>query len=152
VEARVNLADVYRARGAESEAESVLRQGIANTPRAAALHYALGLTLVREKRPADGLREFGEAAKLAPENARYAYVYAIALNSTGSAAAATALLERTHQQHPTDRDVLLALFSIARDKGDRAAALGYARALSQLSPTDIQLRLLIRQLEQSGTP
>ena len=48
VEARVNLADVYRARGAEAEVESVLREGIAKTPRAAPLHHALGLVLVRK--------------------------------------------------------------------------------------------------------
>ena len=38
-------------------------------------------------------REFGEAAKLAPENARYAYVYAVALNDGGRAAEALKVLD-----------------------------------------------------------
>ncbi len=83
VEARVNLADLHRARGADGEAETVLRKGIALEPRAAPLHHALGLALVRQKQTAAAVRELGEAAKLAPANARYAYVYAVALHDTG---------------------------------------------------------------------
>ena len=62
-----------------------------------------------------------------------------------------ALLEETHRRHPTDRDVLLALISIARDNGDGATALAHARELAALYPDDMQVRLLVRQLEQ-GQP
>jgi hypothetical protein len=37
------------------------------------------------------------------------------------------LLERAHRQHPTDRDLLTALISIARDTGDFGTALRHAR-------------------------
>src|SRR5207244_11153171 len=80
VETRVNLADLYRARGVESEAEGVLRQGLVNLPRAAPLHHALGLTLVRQKRHSDAHREVEQAAKLAPGHARYANVYEVSLS------------------------------------------------------------------------
>jgi hypothetical protein len=33
---------------------------------------------------------------------RYAYVYAVALNSSGAAKEAMVLLEEAHQQHPAD--------------------------------------------------
>ena len=49
--------------------------------------------------------------ELAPDNARYAYVYAVALNSTGAQGDALALLEQAHRQHPADRDVLTVLVS-----------------------------------------
>ena len=55
--AYANLADLYRAGGSEGEAEKALRQGIARNPREAVLHHTLGLTLIREKRNAEGLRE-----------------------------------------------------------------------------------------------
>ncbi len=89
-----------------------------------------------------------EASELAPGNGRCAYVYAIALNSTGASAQAMALLEHAHRQHPTDRDVLVALVSIARDTADLATALVHARELATLSPTDMQLRMLVLDLEE----
>jgi len=42
-----------------------------------------------------------------------------------------ALLEHAHQQHPTDREILMALVSIARDTGNFAVALRHARELAR---------------------
>ena len=81
--AYANLADLYRARGAEGEAVAVLREGLARNPRGAVLHHALGLSLVRQKQTAESLSRCKTAADLAPENARFAYVYAVALNGAG---------------------------------------------------------------------
>jgi hypothetical protein len=53
-----------------------------------------------------------------PRTTRYAYVYAVALNSTGGAADALALLERTHLRRPAERDVLTALVLMEQDRGD----------------------------------
>ena len=83
VGAYVNLADAWRQLGREPEAEKVLRQGLAVLPRDADLHHALGLLLTRKGDKAAALNEFVEAARLAPDNARYAYVHAIAVNSAG---------------------------------------------------------------------
>jgi hypothetical protein len=41
----------------------------------------------------------------------------VALNSNGAAGEALALLEEAYRQHPADREVLMALVSIARDQG-----------------------------------
>ena len=93
-------------------------------------------------------RNCASASELAPDNTRYAYVYAIALNSTGTPAEARALLERVHQQHPTDRDVLLALVLMARDANDVSTALRHARELLMLAPADPQLRAIIVDLQK----
>jgi predicted Zn-dependent protease len=74
------------------------------------------------------------AQELAPDNARYTYIYAVALNSTGAHGEAAALLDRTHRQHPADRDALTVLVSIAQDRGDLAAALSQARELPSSIP------------------
>jgi Flp pilus assembly protein TadD len=92
--------------------------------------------------------ELRQASELAPGNARYAYVYAIALNSIGAGTSAMELLEATHKRHPADRDTLLALVSIARETGDFATALTHARELVTLYPTDMQLRMLVLDLEK----
>ena len=58
----------------------------------AGLRHALGLTLTRQKRPADALAEFRAATEIEPDRARYAYVYAVALHSAGQVDEAIALL------------------------------------------------------------
>jgi hypothetical protein len=58
-----------------------------------------------------------------------------------------ALLERTHQRHPTDRDVLLALVSFAQNAGG-LAALRYAHEIAALYPADPQVRKRVSDLEK----
>ena len=119
-------------------------------PNNADVRHSLGLLLVRQHDYAEALDQLRQASELAPDNARYAYVYAIALNSTGAPEPAMALLERTHQRHPTDRDVLVALVSIARESGDVSKALIHAKELAALNPGDEQINRLVQQLEQRG--
>ena len=89
-------------------------------PDDAELHHALGLNLVRQRRTADALPELARAAAIDPANARYAYVYAVALNSTGRTDDAIKTLEASHARHPADRDTLFALVTINRDAGRNA--------------------------------
>ncbi len=81
--AYVNLADVYRQKGRDDEAEKVLRRGVAASNRDPGVRYALGLTLVRQKRLAEALKELELAATLPPERAHYVYVFGVALDSSG---------------------------------------------------------------------
>ena len=85
--ASVNLADLYRATGRDAEGERVLRGALKEDPRSAAAHHGLGLLLVRQKRMAEALPELEAAARLAPERARYGYVYAVGLGGTDTGAA-----------------------------------------------------------------
>jgi Tfp pilus assembly protein PilF len=147
VPALANLADLDRMLGRDQQGEDLLRKALAIDPNSADVHHSLGLLLVRQHNYAGALDQLRQATELAPDNARYAYVYAIALNSTGAAAQAFDLLERTHRRYPAEPDVLMALVSITRQRGDYAAALSYARELAKLRPTDMQLRAMIQDLE-----
>ena len=89
-----------------------------------------------------------QASELAPDNARYAYFHAIALNAAGAPAQAMALLEQAHRRHPTDTDLLVALVSLARDGSDPRTALRYARELAALRPADPRIRALVLDLEE----
>jgi tetratricopeptide (TPR) repeat protein len=73
-----NLADLMRATGREPEAEALLREGLRESPGTAALHHALGLSLVRQARHREALAELKRATELEPGNRRYAYVYEVA--------------------------------------------------------------------------
>jgi predicted CXXCH cytochrome family protein len=150
VPALVNLADLNRARGMDAQGEELLKQAMAIEPDNAGVQYALGLSLVRRHDYHGALGLLRRAHELAPENARYAYVYAAALNSTGAPGQAVTLLEQGHQRHPADRDILTALVSIAQHEGDFTVALRHARELSALDPENAQLRALVTDLEQKA--
>ena len=105
VPAYVKLADVRRAQGREDEVERVLRAGLAALPRSALLHHALGLSLMRQRRAASALEELGRAAALDPQDARFAYVYALALESVARTREARLVVERAMKANPDDADL-----------------------------------------------
>lgn len=133
VPAYVNLADLYRARGRDPEAMRVLRDGLERAPKSAALHYALGLALVRAKRNDQALQELAQATKLDPGNARFAYVYGVGLHSAGRVDAAIETLAKASSAHPADTDILQALASFYRERGDEARAQRYAERLREVA-------------------
>jgi predicted CXXCH cytochrome family protein len=133
VPAYVNLADLYRATSRDADGERSLRAGLGKVPGDASLHHALGLALVRLQRLDEALGELKRAAELDPANARFAYVYAVALHSTGDAEAAIASLETALAAHPDDHDILQAMASFHAERGDTDEARNYAKRLQELS-------------------
>ena len=71
----------------------------------AALIAGLAMTL---SSPAwsQSLKEFVEAARLAPTNSRYVYVQAIAVHSAGKRDEALAILRSANKRFPADIDIL----------------------------------------------
>ena len=100
------------------------------------VHHALGLLLVREKRMPEAVSELAKAAEQSPENARYAYVYGVALDSVGQHSAALAFLEQAHQRFTGDRDILAALFQFSAQGGDSAAARRWQQKLHDLGASE----------------
>jgi len=147
VQAALNLADLQRASGRESDAERTLRTTLARVPRSAAAHHALGLSLVRQKRTTEALAELARAAALAPEDARFAYVYGVALRDTSRRAEAIDALRAALARHPYDRDILFALALYERDSGAVARARERARLLRELEPRNRDFARLAAELE-----
>ncbi len=145
--AYVNLADLYRRQQRDEEGEQLLRAGIEAVAQNADLQHALGLLLVRKKRLDDALPYLAYAAESAPQQTRYAYVYALALQAAGEVERAQVVLEQVLALAPTDRELLFALATISRDRGDRQTALRYAERLSTHYPDDPQASALRRELE-----
>lgn len=128
----VNLADLYREQGRDADGERVLRQALAIYPGSADAHHALGLLLVRQQRIGEALSELATAAQQSPENPRYAYVYAVALDSLDQHARALAVLEKAQQRFTGDRDILAALLQLSAQGGDSEAAGRWAKKLHEL--------------------
>jgi tetratricopeptide (TPR) repeat protein len=151
VPAYVNLADLYRAEQREPDVRGVLEEGLKAVPDDAALHYALGLALVRAQRPAEALTHLERAAARAPDNARFVYTYAVGLHSAGRPREAVTVLEKALRSHPNDRDVLLALITFSRDQGAIDRALVYAEQLAARYPEDADAQRLRAELRARST-
>jgi len=108
--AYVNLGDILRAHGRESDAEAVFRSGLAVSPQDATLHHALGLSLVRSGKLVDALPELERAASLAPDQPHFAYVYAVGLHSARRDKEAIEVLKK----HPEDKESRSLLESLKR--------------------------------------
>jgi tetratricopeptide (TPR) repeat protein/nitrate/TMAO reductase-like tetraheme cytochrome c subunit len=103
VPAYVNLADLLRQERRDDEGAQVLRTGLAHVPDAASLHHALGLLEVRRKNLPAALESLRRAAELAPDDARFAYVWAVALEQAGRRPEARAAVDAALRHSPGDR-------------------------------------------------
>jgi tetratricopeptide (TPR) repeat protein len=146
--AYVNLADLYRQQGRDDEGERQLRAGLALLPNAFDLHHALGLVLARQGKINAALEELGIVARIAPDNARYAYVYAVGLHSSGQPREALAVLKTAEARHPYDLDILSALISMLREADDDTSALSYARKAFEILPANDGIKQLLQELER----
>jgi Flp pilus assembly protein TadD len=130
-----NLADLYRSQGRESEAEGILRRGLAAAPGDPGLQHALGLSLIRQKRLREALVELERAALAPPQRPRYVYVWAVALDSAGQTERALEVLTKAEKTHGGNREILEALASFHGKAGHRDAAEAYAKKLEALTAT-----------------
>lgn len=139
-----NRADSFRAQGLHQRALELLVAGNKTVPNNPLLLHSLGLAQVRSGQPAlDSLRQ---AANLAPDNNRYSYIYAIALNGDGKTKQAIEVLERALETSPIDRDLLIALVTINRDHGNLGQARLFARRLADAFPQDSAAKRLLNSL------
>lgn len=99
-----------------------------------------------EKRLTDALNALKKAIDLEPNNTRYRYVYAIAVESTGRLDEALLILEGAHARRPADRNVLYALIAFHERTGNLQAAATFAETLIQVSPWGQSARALRKRL------
>ena len=127
--AYANHADMLRHQGRDDSAEERLRAALGIDPQSAAIHHALGLTLVRRKNLDAALDHLRIASEASPEDARYAYVYAVALESLGKLSEAIKTLATAHDRHPGNQEILSALASFHMKAGDQEKAREYLNRL-----------------------
>ena len=112
ITARANLADLYRGAERDEKAEKLLRDGLQLQTDDPTLHHALGLLLVRSGKHDEALTQLKQAATLQPDNNRFVYVYAVALNSLGQPDAAIEVLQAAKRRFPADPDISALLQSL----------------------------------------
>lgn len=148
VNAYVNLADLYRLLRQNMKAEKVLRQGLLHTTDHGTIYHALGLYYVRNNQRINALDALGKAHDLIPENSRYAYVYAVALQEQNQTKKALAILLAAHKLDGSNVEILFALvsFYLADDDTNRASI--YAQKLVGINPQYGSAQKLIQHLQQ----
>jgi Flp pilus assembly protein TadD len=144
--AYVNLAEVHRLNRNDAQAERVLRDGVRAAPEDAALHHALGLSLVRQRRAVEALAELREAVRLSPSTPRYRYVLAVALHDDGNLAEALRVLKGVGAADPGDPETLLAIALYSEEAGNLREARDYAERLRKIRPDDSAVRRLVERL------
>lgn len=133
IPARLNLADIYREQGDEVRALEILSQGLQLIPDQADISFAAGLSLIRQNKLSDAADYLASAATQAPNNPRYAYVYAVALYESGETEASIAALKTSLQLNPNNRDIVSALASYLEISGDMQQANKYRLQLQNLN-------------------
>ncbi|MCP4009443.1 MAG: tetratricopeptide repeat protein, partial [Proteobacteria bacterium] len=131
----------------ETEAANLLSAGIVEVPESADLYHALGLSRIRQQQTKNALDALTRAAKLAPGNRRYQYVYAVALQSTGKVNEAIEVLQSILKNNPGDPEILSALVAFNRDAGKKSVALEYARKLQSMLPNNPEIKKLVESLQ-----
>ena len=133
VPAYVNYANFLQQQNKEPDAFAILQQGL-NEIEDAAIYHSLGLWYVRNKDKDKGIALLQKAAEMEPGNARYQYVYAIAIGEK-KPQAAIKVLQSTLKNHTGNMEVLMALVSYYQKIGDEANALKYHQQSQRVMQT-----------------
>jgi len=144
----VGLSEVLRRTVDEASAEKLLREKATAYSDSPGIAHALGLSFARKGDMAQALEWLQKAARLGPDDPRYAYVYAIALHDTGKPGLAITALKTSLLRHPYDMATLNALVSYQVEAGDLQSALENAGTLAALAPGNAAMRNLIQTLQQ----
>ncbi|MHA6205292.1 tetratricopeptide repeat protein [Dyella soli] len=147
IPAYVNLSDMYRSLGREDDAARVLDEGLRAAPGHASLMHAKGLALIRQKQPQEALGWLRRASEADASNARFAYVYGVALSSAGQAGQARAVLGKALVASPYDPSLLFALAGLERDAGNARAAREYASRLVAVVPQSGEAQQLLHSVQ-----
>jgi len=130
VPALVNLADLYRDTNRDALGGELLDRALVAVPDSPDIALAKGFWLVRQQRNDEALLVFESAWSVAPDVPRYAFTYAIALNSLGKPTQALEVIDAQLEVNPRASSLLEAGFSIARDMGMADRAEAYQTRLS----------------------
>jgi len=117
VPAYVNYSNFLIEQGRSEEAFALLQLGLKKLPKMAILHHAIGLWYIQKKQKDKALLELKKAADLEPDNARFSYVYAVALGEKNPKMAIH-VLESVYPKHTGDLQIVSGLVYYYKIVGD----------------------------------
>ena len=127
----INYSDFLKRTNRDRDAYDILQKGLKQLPKVAALHYSLGLWYVRNKENEKAIEQLKKAVELDRDNARFSYVYAVALGST-EPKKAIEILEAIYPKHTGDRQIVSGLAYYYKQLGDEKKSDEYRHKLQSL--------------------
>jgi len=131
VPAYINYSNFLMNKGKKQDAFDILEKGIKSVPDMGILHHALGLWYVRNKESDKAMVELKKAAEVSENNARFAYVYAIAVGKTDPKKAIK-ILEEAYLKHNGDLQIVSGLAYYYKQTGDLEKSKVYEEKLKAL--------------------
>jgi tetratricopeptide (TPR) repeat protein len=131
VPAYINYNEFLLQAGESQKAFDILQKGLANVPEIGILHHALGLWYVRNKETPKAIPELKKAAQLDQDNARFSYVYAIAIGEKDPKEAIK-ILEEAYPKHTGDLQIVSGLAYYYKQIGDTKKSEMYEKKLKDL--------------------
>jgi tetratricopeptide (TPR) repeat protein len=131
VPAYVNYSNFLLKEGRAKEALGILHKAMKKVPNTAILHHSLGLYYIQMKDKKNGLIELEKAMLLDKNDARFSYVYAVAL-SEKSTKEAIIILEKSHAKHSGNTEIISALIYYYKILGNDAKSSLYKKKLSDM--------------------
>jgi len=131
VPAYINYSDLLLQKGRNKEAFELLQKGMKEVPDIAILHHVLGLWYIRQKQKTKALPELKKAVMLDSNDARFAYVYAVATGEN-DAKAAIEILERIYLKHTGNVELVSALVYYSKVAHENEKAKQYEAKLKAL--------------------
>ena len=145
VPAMLNLADYYRALGREQDVEPLLLEALQVAPDSGAANHSYGLYLIRRQDYDTAIEYLGRALDQVDAQPRFAYVYAIALESLGNLSGAIDVLKDANSRWQNQYDLLMTQVVFMEKSGNTAGILTYISALSAIAPGNPEVKALVQQ-------
>jgi Tfp pilus assembly protein PilF len=146
--AYLGLAEVYRAEGNDAKALETYQKGLKKLPKDASLWFALGMCHSRQKQWEPALKELQTAARLDPENHRYATTLGFALARAGryseSIACFTPVVGKAQAHYKVAQ--------MARHMKQTTLSKEHLRLALQEKPDLEEARKMLAQLEGGAPP
>ncbi|MBV1888942.1 MAG: tetratricopeptide repeat protein [Proteobacteria bacterium] len=143
VPALLNMADFYRRTNRESDAEGLLKRALNVAPDDGAVQHSYGLFLIRKGNYQAALPHLKLATEQTDAQARYAYVYAVALDELGQTKKAVDTLVLATQRWPGQYDLLMTLVLYLEKTGDTFSIHQYISQLTVIAPADPAVKTLV---------
>lgn len=134
IPALLNYADFHRDRREEDKAAILLERAVEIAPDSGAANFSYGLSLVRRGRTPEANSYFEAATQQADATPRYAYVYAVALESLSDIKGAIEVLGETNRKWPNQFDLLMLQVAYLEKSGAAAEVIPLLRILQKIAP------------------
>ena len=149
--AYANLADLMRQQGRDSEGERVLTEGLARVPdERRAAPFVRASARPAQTQYEQAVAEFAKAAALAPDDPRYAYVHAVALQETGTRARRWQCSSRPYAATPPTPTSCSRWRRRCCSEVTLPGAKRHAQALARVAPRHPNVQELLRIVGSTG--